>query len=276
MVSDAAGNTGTCSFTVTVNDDDATAISCTADQTKGTASPVCTYTASGTEFNPTGSSDNCGVTATTWTLSGVTSGTGSSSLSGAVFNKGITTVVWKAADAAGNTGTCSFTVTVNDDDAPSVSCASALTRGTAAPLCTYTATGTEFNSTGSSDNCGVTAAAWTLSGATTATGSSSLSGVVFNNGVTTVEWQVSDAAGNTGTCSFTVTVNDDDAPTVSCVSAVMRGTDAPSCAYTAAGTEFNSTGSSDNCGVTATTWTLSGVTTGTGSSTLYVSTVDGV
>ncbi|MFN5237469.1 MAG: HYR domain-containing protein, partial [Bacteroidota bacterium] len=267
-VADAAGNTGTCSFTVTVNDDDNPTLSCVANQTKGTAAPACNYTSSGTEFNLTASSDNCGITATTYTLGGVTSGTGSNSLSAVTFNKGATTVQWSVSDAAGNTSTCSFTVTVNDDDNPSPSCVSDQTSTTDAPACTYTTTGAEFDLTGSSDNCAVTATTYSLSGATTSTGSNSLSGVIFNKGVTTVRWMVADAAANSGTCTFTVTVNDDDAPGVVCVPAKTKGTVAPVCTYTASGTEFNPTGSSDNCAVTATNWTLSGVTTGTGSSTL--------
>ncbi|NDC43198.1 MAG: HYR domain-containing protein, partial [Chitinophagia bacterium] len=109
-----------------------------------------------------------------------------------------------------------------------------------------TAAGAEFNSTGSSDNCGVTTTVYTLSGVTTGTGSNTLSGVVFNKGATSVQWRVSDSAGNTGTCSFTVTVNDDDAPTAVCNNLTVNLN--PLTAQATVNASQMTTGSSDACG----------------------------
>lgn len=55
---------------------------------------------------------------------------------------------------------------------------------------------------------------YTLSGATTGSGSGSASGLVFNGGVTTVAYTLGDD--NTKTCSFNVTVNDTEIPTIVC------------------------------------------------------------
>ncbi len=88
---DGAGNTATCSFSVTVNDTQAPSITnCPANIT------TCTATAT---WAPPTATDNCG----TPTLI-------STHTPGATFNSGITTVVYTAIDASGNTTTCSFTV----------------------------------------------------------------------------------------------------------------------------------------------------------------------
>ena len=268
-VTDAAGNFSTCKFNVKVVDNDAPTIVCKTNQTRGTSAPLCSYTAVGTEFDLTSSTDNCGViSSTTYTLTGATTGSGSNSLATFVFVKGVTTIKWTVTDPAGNSSTCSFTVTIADDDAPSLVCKANQTRGTTTPACKYTAVGTEFNLMSSSDNCGVTSTTYTLSGATSGTGSSSLAGKIFNTGVTTIVWKVSDAAGNMNTCSLTVTVNDNILPTLTCKANQVRNAAAYACKYTTVGTEFNLTASSDNCGITSTTYTLTGVTTGTGSTTL--------
>ena len=269
QVTDAAGNTGTCSFTVTVIDNDAPVIVCKANQNRGTVAPTCTYTTIGTEFDLTSSTDNCGVVSTTYSMTGATGGSGSNTLAGFVFNKGITMVTWLVTDAAGNSATCKFNVKVVDDDAPTIVCKTNQSRGTSAPLCNYTTVGTEFDLMSSSDNCGViSTTTYTLTGATSGSGSNSLATFVFVKGVTTIKWTVTDPAGNTSTCSFTVTIADDDAPSLVCKANQTRGTTTPACKYTAVGTEFNLMSSSDNCGVTSTTYTLSGATTGTGSSSL--------
>ncbi len=67
---------------------------------------VCTYTAVGAEFNAT-ATDNCAVTSLSYTLTGVTTGTGTI-LAGKIFNKGITTVTWTATDGVTTAVTCSL------------------------------------------------------------------------------------------------------------------------------------------------------------------------
>ncbi|HYF68743.1 MAG TPA: HYR domain-containing protein, partial [Ohtaekwangia sp.] len=93
---DAAGNTATCSFDVTVVDNTAPVITgCPANITvnaNASCQAVVNWTA------PT-FTDNCaGGTITT------------TKAPGSIFNQGITTVTYTATDAAGNTATCSFNV----------------------------------------------------------------------------------------------------------------------------------------------------------------------
>ncbi len=93
-----------CSFTVTVVDAQAPAITCPGNITQsndpGQCGAVVNYTVTAT--------DNC-TSSVTVTVTPA---------SGSFFPVGITTVNAKATDAAGNTSTCSFTVRVNDVEPP--------------------------------------------------------------------------------------------------------------------------------------------------------------
>ncbi len=108
----AAGLTASCSFTVSVSDNQAPAISCPADMTVSAALPLaCNYVA-GTELNYLSASDNCGVVSVTNNINaGATLNTES-------FALGTTLIVWTAADLQGNIKTCSLNLTVVDDASP--------------------------------------------------------------------------------------------------------------------------------------------------------------
>jgi hypothetical protein len=93
----------TCSFKVTVTDEQDPAISCPADITVNAPADSCSATVN---FTVTGS-DNCSPPTIV-----------SSPPSGSVFPVGTTTVTSTATDAAGNTTSCSFTVTVKDVTPP--------------------------------------------------------------------------------------------------------------------------------------------------------------
>ena len=76
------------------------------------------YIISGTDFDA-GNSDNCDTSPLmSYTLSGSTSGSGSS-VDGVNISKGVTTVTWKAVDRCGNENTCTYSIVVNAD--PSIS-----------------------------------------------------------------------------------------------------------------------------------------------------------
>jgi hypothetical protein len=203
--------TSECNFSVTVVEDDGAPIAnCITNQSRGTTSPFCYYVTVGPEFDLATNSDNCGVTTKSYTLSGATTGSGNNTLAGVVMNKGVTTVTWTVTDIAGRSASCSFTVTVTDDDKPTISCKPDQLRITNSGTCTYTTVGAEFNPESSADNCGITSLSYVLTGVTTGTGSNTLAGVVLKKGITTVQWKVTDDAGNTATCDLTVTVTGPD------------------------------------------------------------------
>ncbi len=81
-------------------------ITCVGNQTVD-ADSNHNYTVSGTEFDPTETSDNCNV------ASVVNDFNNSSTLADAVLPEGTTTVQWTVTDDAGNTQVCSFDILVN-------------------------------------------------------------------------------------------------------------------------------------------------------------------
>ncbi len=103
--------TVTCTFDVTVVDNEHPAITCPVSENINVKlTNINTYVHSGTGWNPS-AVDNCSVSQYLCTLSGATTGEGET-LDGVAFNLGTTTVTWKATDASGNSDECSFTVTV--------------------------------------------------------------------------------------------------------------------------------------------------------------------
>ncbi|UKN03857.1 HYR domain-containing protein [Paracrocinitomix mangrovi] len=66
-------------------------------------------------------------------------------------------------------------------------------------------------------------------GSVTAMTAGQASGTIFPIGTTTVTYQVTDASGNTAQCSFDVTVNDNEAPTISCPADINVNNDLGSC-----------------------------------------------
>jgi len=81
-------------------------ITCVGNQTVDAGSNH-NYTVSGTEFDPTETSDNCNV------ASVINDFNNTETLNGAVLPEGTTTVQWTVTDDAGNTEICSFDISVN-------------------------------------------------------------------------------------------------------------------------------------------------------------------
>jgi gliding motility-associated-like protein len=263
---DAAGNTDECSFTVEVIDNiNPVIVSCgEGSQTVVTDVATCSFTQTGTAWNPI-ATDNCGNVYLNYTLSGATSGTGSS-LENVTFNLGATLVTWTISDDANNAVTCSYTITVIDNQLPSITSCGATGNQSVimdGAVCTYTHPDNSWDAT-ATDFCGVSTLTYSLAGATSGTGNS-LNGVAFNAGITTVTWTARDAANNTTTCTFTVTVSDTELPEITCGVTVNQSVEADNgvCSYTHFGTAWDAV-ASDNCSVTSLTYTLSGATTGSG------------
>lgn len=205
---DGAGNTATCSFTVTVNDtENPTLVGLPSNMTVPTSAGSCSAIASWTA--PTGS-DNC---------SGVTVTQTAGLASGATFPLGTTAVTYTATDASGNTATGSFNVTVVDNIAPTFSNCPANMTLCAGDVLTFTAPT-------ATDNCTSSPTVVQLSGPA--------SGSTPSAGSFTVIFRATDAAGNFTNCTFTVTVNaapsvnfaltDDEACTTDAIMNIGSGT----------------------------------------------------
>lgn len=237
-VTDAYGNTGTCSFSVTVTDDEDPAFTnVPADQ------PIGTSTGSATPLNlcdgflawnhPT-VVDNCaGPYSMTVEFSGATMVAAAAALQAApttqFFNLGATTVTYVATDANGNTGSTSFIVTVSDDEAPIVTPAPAnvnfppqsVTAGDCSKVITF-----DRPAIGMVSDCGAVTLTeafvsgpdpLVLSGAPAfpPAGGGSVT-VQFPAGTTVIRYTWSDNASNTVTMDYTFVVNEDEAPTAVC------------------------------------------------------------
>jgi len=228
---------------------------------------ACTYVVPNADWNAA-ASDNCGVESLGYSISGATTGSGSS-LVGVAFNTGVSTVTWTVTDKSGNTSTCSFTVEVSNVELPVfVSCpdGSEFILSTDSGFNTYTHSGIAWDAS-ASDNCGIDSLYYVLSGATTGSGSS-LDGVAFNMGETDVVWTAVDLSGNEIQCSFTVIVNDNENPEFSfCLSGNNQSvnTDPGLNTYTQPDDSWDAI-ASDNNGIASLTYVLSGATTGSGES----------
>ncbi|MFL6277377.1 MAG: HYR domain-containing protein, partial [Blastocatellia bacterium] len=207
-----------CTFTVTVNDNEAPHVVCPANITQSTDANVCTAVVT---YATATATDNCpGVGAVTCTPA-----------SGTAFPKGINTVTCSVTDASSNAGSCTFTVTVNDTQSPTITCPASIVHDTDPNACTAVVT---YASPTVSDNCpGV--------GSPTC---SPASGTAFPKGVTTVNCSVTDASGNSASCSFTVTVRDTQAPTIGACPANISVVSSGGCENVT----YTSPTATDNCG----------------------------
>lgn len=214
VVTDAAGLTATCSFDVTVTDNEPPTVTCPVDIVQGNDPGDCGAIVS---FSAS-TSDNC---------SGET--VVCSPASGTFFSVGTTVVTCTVTDMSGLTATCTFNVTVNDTESPNVNCPTANVTanndpGQCGAIVTFSAS-TSDNCTGDSISC------------------SPASGSFFAVGTTSVTCTATDASGNTATCSFDVTVTDDENPVITCPTDITVNNDPGLCS---AVVSFSVT-ATDNC-----------------------------
>ena len=188
-VTDAAGYSATCSFTVSVNDDEEPEINCCVDLIRNTDIGACSYKTINSEFNVASCSDNCGIASKSYKLSGATSGNGTTTLSGVVLKKGITTIEWTILDAAGNSSSCSSIVTVNDKQAPLIACPQNINVYAAKAQNSVPAASVVLGTPSVSDNCGILYPI------------TNNSPVSYPLGITNVSWMVTDSSSNTSTCN---------------------------------------------------------------------------
>ena len=181
--SDAAKNTATASFTVTVRDTTAPALSVPSNRTAEATSAggaVVTYPAAT-------ASDAVGVASLTYSQN-----------SGTQFPLGLTAVNVTARDAANNATTKSFSVTVQDTIAPAITSVSA---DRVAEATSSSGAAVNYDAATATDAVGVASIDY-----------SQASGSTFPLGATAVTVTAKDAAGNASTRSFNVTVRDTTAP----------------------------------------------------------------
>ncbi|HRK82247.1 MAG TPA: choice-of-anchor D domain-containing protein, partial [Saprospiraceae bacterium] len=168
----------------------------------------------------------------TYVFTGATTGSGNGDGSGSTFNKGVTNVVITASNGCGSDATCSFTVTVTDNQAPTITCPATQTLALGANCNAALPDYTGLATTG--DNCGVQSVMQSPAIGTT----------VSSAGNMTVTLTVTDINGLTNTCTFTVMVTDNEKPQITCAGPVTINTTPGLCTGT---TTLAVPTATDNC-----------------------------
>lgn len=184
------GATVSCTQTVKVNDTQLPTLACNAAIVVNASAAACN--AQVAVMAPV-ATDNCGVTV---------AGMRSDALAlSAAYPVGTTTITWTATDASGNTASCMQTVTVKDAAAPTLTVPANIT------ACDNGSGNNKTLVASATDNCSTVALTWTLSGATTGSGTGNTVARSFSIGVTTITWTAKDGANNTVGGTTTVTID---------------------------------------------------------------------
>ncbi|MEM6801558.1 MAG: HYR domain-containing protein, partial [Bacteroidota bacterium] len=233
---DESGNTDSCTFTITVEDNEDPVINCPADVVQNVDPGQC----GAVVFYPgVGVSDNCSPVNVTL-ISGIGNGN--------FFPVGTTTETYIATDPYGNTDTCSFTVTINDNIVPTISCPLDITvfndPGQCGAIVTYALPNV-------SDNCPLTGPPALINGFA--------SGSLFPLGTSVVSYDYTDLGGNTVSCSFNVTVVDNEVPQILCPADISVTASATTCD---AVVSYPGVTASDNCPGTISISLIAGFSSG--------------
>jgi len=255
---DGAGNLGTATATVVVEDKTAPTLSLPANVTAEATGPsgaVVTYAVSATD------PDDAATVACT-------------PISGTTFPIGVTTVTCTATDTNANSASGTFTVTVTDTTPPvlTINVTSPMeATGPSGAAVTYTATAVDIVSGSLTPNC------------------LPASGSTFPLGTTTITCSATDGAGNTGTATATVLVEDKTAPTLSLpanITAVATSAGGAVVTYVVSATDPDNatsaltvscsppSGSTFPAGVTTVTCTATDAAGNTGTGSFQIAVVD--
>lgn len=249
--SNGTGSDAICSFTVVVEDNQAPVLTClVGTQNRGVNTGVCTYTVSGSEFNPSIDENCAGYTVTN-------DFNGTASLAGALLPLGTTTVVFTITDAGGQTASCSVVIQVSDTQAPAISCPGAISVQCSIDDVPPYADLEAFLTAGgsASDNCQLDTASFRL-----------VSEVESGSGCNllyTRTYAVDDMAGNSNSCVQQVSVSDTTAPVITTATGALDVTlDCADAAGIAAALAAEPA-ATDNCSETVTIDLISDVTNAT-------------
>ncbi len=219
-ITDVNGNTSTCVAVVTVEDDMPPTIACPANITANTDAGMCSATVN---FPMAVAVDNCSATVTQ--TGGLASGSD--------FPVGVSTVEFTATDDSGNTAVCSFTITVTDNELPTMLCQNITIQLDEFGNASITAADVDG---GSTDNCGI---------ATTSVSPNTFD--CSDVGDNPVVLTITDIHGNSNSCTAIVTVEDITPPVAVCQNITVE-LDPVTGTVTIDGTDVDG-GSTDACGI---------------------------
>jgi gliding motility-associated-like protein len=256
-VVDWSGNTANCMMTITVNDVEDPTIECPEDIAVNTDPGAC---GAYVEVPEPVANDNCSINSVVNSFNGTPNATGD-------YPVGVTVVTWTVTDMSGNTATCSMTVTVTDNELPTIECPQDITVNNDPGIC---GANIEIPVPVVDDNCGIESIVNDFNGTGNASGE-------YPIGTTTIVWTVTDIHGNTATCTTVVTVTDTEAPTIECPTNVEVSTDPgicgafvtipeptvdDNCEINSISNDFNNTNNATGdypVGTTTITWTVTDI-----------------
>ena len=114
---DTTGNSSSCSFEVTIEDDEIPMVDCSDIPTEVSADPLtCSHSIVTGEFDPIWG-DNCPDSSI---VHNYPFSPDRNTLRGTLLPVGVHTIVWTVTDCGGNTNSCEVTITVTDDERPEI------------------------------------------------------------------------------------------------------------------------------------------------------------
>jgi hypothetical protein len=128
----------------------------------------------------------------------------------AVFPVGTTIVTWTAIDEEDNTSTCSFNVTVEDNEAPVITCPDPV-----AIQCASLVPDVDITSVTATDNCTAANEIVVTHVGDVITPAANIPALCTNKYSIARTYKATDEAGNEATCTQTITVDDTTAPMIS-------------------------------------------------------------
>ncbi len=228
---DVAGNSSTCTQTVTVADEEKPVIDfCPADKTINTlpTSTTCNFFVADADLGVATAHDNCD--AVTISRQGVPAGN--------IFPVGETIITYSFADASNNAITCTRKITVLDKTKPVIACPQNVTVNTTAGACNAIVSVATIGTPVATENCG---------GAVNFIASGVPAGNVFPLCVTTLTWSATDASGNISTCTQKITVQDKTKPVIVCPASLVVNAVAGQCYAVILPASLGIASAIDNC-----------------------------
>jgi hypothetical protein len=239
---DVHAHSVSCIQTVIVTDNEKPTITAAANQTQTADPGDCG--AMVTVASPIATHDNCGVLSVTNNYTGTSS-------ANAHYPVGTTTVIWTVTDIHGNSQTTTQTITVTDNEKPTIISAGDQTQTADAGDC---GANVIVLSPATHDNCTV------LSVTNSYTGTASAN-AHYPVGTTTITWTVSDIHGNSQTTTQKITVTDNEKPTIVSAGDQTQTADAGDCG---AVVTVASPTTHDNCAVQSVTNSYTGTANASG------------
>jgi hypothetical protein len=229
ILKDASGNADTCSFNITVLDQQRPEITCTNDLTLS-AGTNCERKVNNLQPIAT---DNCGTNNLifSYVLNGATPNPVTVQIIDSVkFKVGVTNVKFYVRDAANNRDSCNFKVTITETVAPQIVCPNNISINTTDTTCTAFLQNILLPTL--SDNCTLAAGlslTFQSSGATDLNGNGNINGRFLNYGINSITYKTRDFSNNEAQCTFNITVKDATAPTIFCPANLTVNTSDTTC-----------------------------------------------